>query len=202
PGWRAEEAVHLQRVRARARLPRRESASGFLHHGSACRCWRKDDADWTMVGQGRVQHRTVSCQAVPRRRRQVRPAMARQGAVKVPFAASSLEQSPAFVIDCAELENNCRLLAEVQERSGAKILLALKGFATWSTFPIVSKYLSGTTASGPFEARLGRDKFPGEVHVYAPAFSERDIDECLSLCDHVVFNSTSQWQRFRARCEA
>ncbi len=128
--------------------------------------------------------------------------MARQGAVSTAGLSPQLVgQTPAFVIDCEKLESNCRLLADVQARSGARILLALKGYATWSTFPIVSKYLSGTTASGPFEARLGKDKFPGEVHVYAPAFSERDIDECLQLCDHVVFNSLSQWRRFRARCE-
>ncbi len=109
-------------------------------------------------------------------------------------------RSPAFVVELDKLEANCRLLAEVQRDSGAKILLALKGFATWSSFDVVSKYLSGTTASGPFEARLGREKFPGEVHVYAPAFSERDMRECLELADHVVFNSLGQWQRFSPMC--
>lgn len=111
-------------------------------------------------------------------------------------------RSPAFVVDLDRLEANCRLLAQVQRDSGAKILLALKGFATWSTFDVIRPHLAGTTASGPFEARLGRKEFGGEVHVYAPAFSARDMEECLTICDHVIFNSWSQWQRFRARCEA
>lgn len=115
---------------------------------------------------------------------------------------NSSVRSPAFVIDLDRLEANCRLLQQVQRDSGAKILLALKGFATWSTFDVIRPYLAGTTASGPFEASLGRHEFGGEVHVYAPAFSERDIEECLKLCDHVIFNSWSQWQRFRSRCEA
>jgi carboxynorspermidine decarboxylase len=110
-------------------------------------------------------------------------------------------RSPAFVIDLEKLEANCRILARAQAASGAKILLALKGFAAWSTFGVVSKYLSGTSASGPFEARLGRETFPGEVHVYAPAYSERDMVECLGLADHMVFNSLGQWQRHRAACE-
>jgi carboxynorspermidine decarboxylase len=110
-------------------------------------------------------------------------------------------RTPAFVIDLDKLEQNCRLLGRVQKRSGAKILLALKGYAAWSTFDVVSRYLSGATASGPFEARLAATRFGGEVHVYAPAFSDRDIDECLQLADHVVFNSVGQWERHRARCE-
>lgn len=109
-------------------------------------------------------------------------------------------ETPAFVIDLGALDQNCSLLARIQQESGAKILLALKGFAAWSTFDRVRRYLAGTTASGPFEAQLGREQFGGEVHVYAPAFSERDVDECLSVCDHLVFNSFSQWQRHRARC--
>jgi carboxynorspermidine decarboxylase len=111
-------------------------------------------------------------------------------------------ETPAFVIDLGALERNCELLARVQRESGAKVLLALKGFAAWSTFSLLRRFLSGTTASGPFEARLGREEFGGEVHAYAPAFSDRDIDECLSLCDHVVFNSFTQWQRYRERCLA
>lgn len=110
--------------------------------------------------------------------------------------------SPAFVIDQPQLEENCRLLRRVQVESGAKVLLALKGFAGWSTFPLVSKYLHGVTASGPFEARLGREKFGGEVHCYAPAFSDLDIAETLTVANHVVFNSFSQWERFRRACNA
>lgn len=110
-------------------------------------------------------------------------------------------RAPAFVIDLDKLEANCRLLGEVQRASGAKILLALKGYAAWSTFDIVGRYLSGATASGPFEAELAATRLGGETHVYAPAFSERDIDDCLRFADHVVFNSVGQWQRHRERCE-
>jgi carboxynorspermidine decarboxylase len=111
-------------------------------------------------------------------------------------------EAPAFVIDIDKLEENCALLARVQRESGAKVLLALKGFAAWSTFDVIKRYLSGTTASGPFEARLGREHFGGEVHVYAPAFSNQDVEDCLHVCDHMVFNSYAQWERYRARCQS
>ena len=110
--------------------------------------------------------------------------------------------SPSWVIDMTALENNLRILADVQERAGCKILIALKGFATWSTFPLVRKYLSGATASAPHEARLAHEKLGGELHAYAPAYSESDISELLPICDHLVFNSLSQWQLFRSRVEA
>jgi carboxynorspermidine decarboxylase len=110
--------------------------------------------------------------------------------------------SPSWVIDMTALENNLRILADVQERAGCKILIALKGFATWSTFPLVRKYLSGATASAPHEARLAHEKLGGELHAYAPAYSDSDISELLPICDHLVFNSLSQWQRFRSRVEA
>ena len=110
--------------------------------------------------------------------------------------------SPSWVIDMTALENNLRILADVQERAGCKILIALKGFATWSTFPLVRKYLSGATASAPHEARLAHEKLGGELHAYAPAYSDSDISELLPICDHLVFNSLTQWQRFRSRVEA
>jgi carboxynorspermidine decarboxylase len=111
-------------------------------------------------------------------------------------------RTPAFVIELDALRTNCEVLERVQRESGAKILLALKGFSAWSTFPLLSQYLKGTTASGPFEARLGAEKFGGEVHCYAPAFSERDIDECLGICNHIVFNSFTQWRRYEVQCRA
>jgi carboxynorspermidine decarboxylase len=109
-------------------------------------------------------------------------------------------ETPAFVIDLAKLRANCEVLQSVQQQSGAKILLALKGFAAWSTFSLLREYLVGTAASGPYEARLGAEIFGGEVHVYAPAFTARDMEECLEVCHHVVFNSPSEWKRHRARC--
>ena len=109
-------------------------------------------------------------------------------------------RSPAFVVEVDKLRANCALLADVQARSGAKILLALKGFATWSVFPEISQLLAGTTASGSHEARLGREEFGGEVHVYSPAYTEQDFRESLTLCDHMTFNSFGQWLRFRPEC--
>lgn len=107
--------------------------------------------------------------------------------------------SPSYVIDEALMESNLKILAGVSERTGAKILLALKCFSGFSVFPLISRYLAGVCASGLFEARLGREEFPGEVHAGAPAFRAEEFEELLSYCDHLVFNSFSQWRRFRAR---
>ena len=112
---------------------------------------------------------------------------------------SKVPVSPSWVIDLRLLEHNLKLLREVQDRAGCKILLALKGFATWSTFPLVARYLTGATASSPHEARLAREKLGGEVHSYAPAYSDSDIEAALQYSDHIVFNSLSQWHRFKDR---
>jgi carboxynorspermidine decarboxylase len=103
--------------------------------------------------------------------------------------------SPCWVIDLPALEQNLKLLAQVQTAAECKVLLALKGFATFSTFPLVRRYLSGATASSPHEAQLAREQLGGEVHCYAPAYTESDLRECLRFSDHIVFNSFSQWQR-------
>jgi carboxynorspermidine decarboxylase len=105
--------------------------------------------------------------------------------------------SPCFVVDEAAVEENLGLLARVQRESGAKVLLALKAFSMWSLAPLVGRHLAGTCASGAHEARLGREEYGGEVHTYSAAFSEPDLKEALQLSDHVVFNSPSQWKRFR-----
>ncbi|WP_104204868.1 carboxynorspermidine decarboxylase [Billgrantia saliphila] len=105
--------------------------------------------------------------------------------------------SPAYVVDDALLRRNLELLRQVQEESGARILLALKGFAMWDTFPLVSQYLVGTTASGQDEARLGAETFGGEVHVYSPAFTEEEMNVVLQYAHHISFNSPGQWRHFR-----
>lgn len=106
-------------------------------------------------------------------------------------------RTPAFVVDEALLCRNCEQLALVKERTGCKILLALKGFALWPLFPMIRQYLDGTCASSPWEARLGREEFGGEVHVFAAAYSDADFVELLTLCDEIDFNSFSQLERFR-----
>lgn len=105
--------------------------------------------------------------------------------------------SPCFVVDEVSIEDNLKVLGRVQREGGAKVLLALKAFAMFSLAPLVARYLSGTCASGLHEARLGREEFGGEVHTFSAAYSERDLRQILEISDHVVFNSPSQWTRFR-----
>ncbi|MFT8323214.1 MAG: carboxynorspermidine decarboxylase [Bacillus sp. (in: firmicutes)] len=105
--------------------------------------------------------------------------------------------SPCYVVDERLLQKNLEVLNSVQERTGAKILLALKGFSMHSTFPLVGKYLAGVTSSSLFEARLGFEKMGKEVHAYAPAYVESEFDELLQYTDHIVFNSFDQWNRFK-----
>lgn len=104
--------------------------------------------------------------------------------------------SPCFVVDEVAIEKNLLILHRVQEESGAKVLMALKAFSMFALAPLVSRYLSGTCASGLYEARLGREEFGGEVHTYSAAYHEKNLPEILSISDHVVFNSLGQWQRF------
>jgi carboxynorspermidine decarboxylase len=106
-------------------------------------------------------------------------------------------KTPVFIVDEVLLERNLQMLDSVQKRTGCKILLALKGFAMWSTFPLVRQYLHGITASGPIEARLGREEFGKEVHTYAPAYSEEDIEEVIRCSDHILFNSFHQFEKYR-----
>lgn len=111
-------------------------------------------------------------------------------------------QTPAFVCDLGALDRNLKILERVQAESGCKILLALKGFAMWSTFDRVKQTLPGVTSSSTHEARLGREEFGGEVHATAPAYSDTDFDELLGMCEHIVLNSPSQLQRLMPRRDA
>ncbi|HET6418860.1 MAG TPA: carboxynorspermidine decarboxylase [Geobacteraceae bacterium] len=108
-----------------------------------------------------------------------------------------LSPSPAYVVDLGRLRHNLAVLDEVQKRSGARILLALKAFSMWSVFPIIRETLHGVCASSPWEARLGREEFGGEVHSFSAAFKESDVEELLEISNHIVFNSFDQLERFR-----
>jgi len=108
-----------------------------------------------------------------------------------------LAPSPAYVVDLDKLRENLVVLDSVQKRSGAKILLALKGFAMWSVFPIIRETLHGVCASSPWEARLGREEFDREVHSFSAGLKESDLEELLRLSNHLVFNSFNQLERFR-----
>ena len=110
--------------------------------------------------------------------------------------------SPSFVVDERLLIKNLELLKSVQDRTNCDILLALKGFSMWSTFPVARNYLKGITSSSLFEARLGFEEFGKEVHAYAPAYADHEIDEYLQYIDHIVFNSFDQLHRHKAKVQA
>jgi len=112
---------------------------------------------------------------------------------------TQVKQTPMYICEIQKLESNLQILDRVQKESGAKIILALKGFAMHSTFNLVGKYLHGCTASGLHEARLAREKMNKEVHTYSPAFKEEEIEEIASISDDIVFNSPSQLLRFQER---
>ncbi len=104
--------------------------------------------------------------------------------------------SPCFVLDLAKLEDNLKILKLIAEGSGAKVLLALKAFSCFAVADLIGRYLHGTAASGLWEARLGRTRFGGEVHTFAPGLKADELDELVSLSDHLIFNSLGQWNRF------
>ena len=109
--------------------------------------------------------------------------------------ATSLK-TPYYLIDERRLLRNLKIIKLIRDRSGAKSLLALKCFSTWSVFDLMKKYMDGTTSSSPFETRLGHEKFGKEVHAYSVAYSKEDIKEVSRMADKIIFNSISQLERF------
>lgn len=109
-----------------------------------------------------------------------------------------LEQlpTPCYVLDEERLIQNLTVLRGVMNRTGCKILLAQKAFSMFSVYPLIGQYLSGTAASGLYEARLGREEMNLENHVYSPAYREAEFGEIAAISDHVVFNSMEQLQRY------
>ena len=107
-------------------------------------------------------------------------------------------QTPYWLLEEQLLENNLKTLALIKKETGVKILLALKGYALWKSFPLVAKYLDGCCASGLHEAKLSHETFQKETHTYSPAFKKDDIEEIAKISHHLVFNSPSQFQRFSA----
>ncbi|MFA0816615.1 MAG: carboxynorspermidine decarboxylase [Anaerofustis sp.] len=108
-------------------------------------------------------------------------------------------QTPCYLVDERLLERNLRILDSVQQKTGCSILLALKGFSMFSTFPLIGNYLAGVTASSLHEARLGYEEMGKQVHIFAPAYVEKDFEEIMQCCDHIVFNSFEQWNRYKDR---
>jgi len=109
--------------------------------------------------------------------------------------------SPAYICEEQLLRKNLELLKKVQDEADVKILLALKGFALWSTFDICKEYLQGCCASGLHEALLAKEKFGKQVHTYSPAFKEEEIDEIIKISNHLVFNSFTQLNQFRSKAK-
>ncbi|HUH87991.1 MAG TPA: carboxynorspermidine decarboxylase [Pusillimonas sp.] len=106
--------------------------------------------------------------------------------------------TPYYLIDKPALLRNLRVIDRIRERSGAKLLLALKCFATWSVFDLMQQYMDGTTSSSLYEVKLGREKFGKETHAYSVAFADHEIDEVVANCDKIIFNSINQLNRFES----
>ncbi len=106
-------------------------------------------------------------------------------------------QTPCYVIDEKRLTENAQILFSVMENTGCKILLAQKAFSNYDFYPLLSQYLSGTEASGLYEARLGAEEMPsGEVHVFCAAYRDDEFEELLRYADHIVFNSINQLKKY------
>lgn len=105
--------------------------------------------------------------------------------------------TPCYVIDEEKLKENLSILKEVKEKAGCKILLAQKAFSCFYEYPMIGQYLDGTTASGLYEARLGKEEMGKENHVFAPAYKDADMKELGQICDHIIFNSFAQLRRHK-----
>lgn len=105
--------------------------------------------------------------------------------------------TPSYVLDESVLIENLEILQRVERQSGCRILLAQKAFSVYQTYPLIEKYISGVTASGLFEAKLGHEKMKGENHVFSPVYKKEEFGEILNICDHIIFNSFREWDRHR-----
>ena len=119
------------------------------------------------------------------------------------IAALKTVKTPAYVISEEKLRSNLKILRHVMDKTGCHILLAQKAFSMFSVYPLIAQYLSGATASGIYEARLAHEFMPGrENHIFSPAYKEADFPEIIAICDHIVFNSVAQWEKFAPRAIA
>ena len=109
--------------------------------------------------------------------------------------------TPCYVVDEAKLRENLEILHALEEETGAHVLLAQKAFSMFVLYPMIGNYLSGTTASGLYEARLGWEEMGKENHVFAPAYKTEDMQELVKICDHIIFNSFSQYEKHKLICQ-
>lgn len=110
--------------------------------------------------------------------------------------------TPCYVVEEELLIKNLEILKRVEEEAGCHILLAQKAFSMYHFYPLIGSYISGATASGLYEAKLGAEEMGKENHVFSPAYKEEDFDEILALCDHIIFNSFAQWKKFKEKALA
>ena len=108
-------------------------------------------------------------------------------------------RTPCYIVQEKKLRSNLQILRNVAEESGAHILLAQKAFSMYHYYPVVAEYLAGATASGLHEAKLGAEEMGRENHIFSPAYREDEFDEITHLCDHIIFNSFSQWDRYKEK---
>lgn len=105
--------------------------------------------------------------------------------------------TPCYVVDKWKLKQNLIILRELERETGCHVLLAQKAFSMYTLYPVIGAYISGTTASGLYEARLGYEEMGRENHVFAPAYKDADMEELVGICDHIVFNSLAQYAKYR-----
>ena len=108
--------------------------------------------------------------------------------------------TPCYVIEEDALIKNLEILQSIEQQTGCKILLAQKAFSNYHVYPLIAQYISGTTASGLYEAKLAYEEMGNrQIHCYSPAYKDEDFEELLTICDHIVFNSFSQWKHFKSK---
>ncbi len=110
-------------------------------------------------------------------------------------------KTPCYVVDESKLIKNLEILQALENETGCHILLAQKAFSFYYAYPLIRKYLSGTTASGLYEARLGYEEMGKENHIFAPAYKDDEIEEIDKICDHIIFNSRNQLERHKDKCQ-
>ena len=108
--------------------------------------------------------------------------------------------TPCYVVDEGKIRKNLEILADLEQECGCHILLAQKAFSMYSLYPMIGQYISGTTASGLYEARLGYEEMGKENHVFAPAYKEKDMEELVQICDQIIFNSFAQYEKYKEMC--
>jgi carboxynorspermidine decarboxylase len=118
------------------------------------------------------------------------------GLMDIGFDLSAVK-TPYYVVDEKLLIKNLELLKYVMDETGCKILLAQKAFSMYALYPLIGQYLSGTTASGLFEAKLGREEMGNETHIFSAAYTDEEFDEITEICDHIIFNSFAQLVKFK-----